>query len=170
MEAERMTVDVSNRFIKLVKYIYLRILYGGDSYIYDIEEYILKSLLCSLSGRNKRVCCEQLKRINLFQRSPDGNIVALYQTCDPYFRAWGDILFDNKEKNFLVYEGAVCIDEGLGMCIKISVYIHRGHISSIEYTYQVNELKSRKKKSIKEINWNSVIKSDVYVNDTKLYI
>ena len=111
-------------------------------------------MLICLNGSDKKNFLQQLNKLDFVQRSPDGKIVALYESRDTYFKFWGDILLTNKMGNFLAYKiklsGDVCPKKNL----TVEVFFHKGRISSIEYKEKMAWPKTQKKVPLVNLDWS----------------
>ncbi|WP_339339737.1 hypothetical protein [uncultured Oceanicoccus sp.] len=131
-----------------------RLIHSGKTYLYDLEVFALKNMLIFLDGSDRKNFLQQLNKLDLVQRSPDGKIVALYESRDAYFKFWGDILLTNKMGGFLAYKikltGDVCPKKNL----TVEVFFHKGRISSIEYKGKMAWPKTQKKVRLVNLDWS----------------
>ena len=111
-------------------------------------------MLICLNGSDRKNFLQQLNKLDLVQRSPNGKIVALYESRDTYFKSWGNILLTNKRGGVLAYKiklsGDVCPKKNL----TVEVFFHKGRISSIEYKGKMAWPKTQKKVRLVNLDWS----------------
>lgn len=143
---------------------------GGKTYIYDIEAFALSKLFQSLAEPDKSNFLRQLIRLNFVQRSPDGKIVALYQSSDTYFKSWDEILIKNRQENMLAFRinisGELCPKRSL----VIEIYFHQGRISSIEYKGAMEWPSTQEKIRLENFLWQDYKEPDVNVLSSELFV
>ncbi|MEX2962243.1 hypothetical protein [Microbulbifer sp. TYP-18] len=133
--------------------IWYELVHGGETYLYDLEVVVLKNMLASMEGANKDCFLQQLNRLDLIQRSPDGRIVTLFEARDTYFKSWDNILLDNKKDYFLAYKAKVSGDICPKNSLTIEVFFHRGRIGTIEYKRKMEWPVGQKKIQLRKIDW-----------------
>lgn len=132
--------------------------------------FALHKMLMSLDEIDKKIFYQQLKRLDLVQRSPNGKIVALFQRKDTYFRRWNEILLSNRSENYLAYRikvsGDICPKKNL----MIEVFTHQGRISSIEFKSKMAWPKGQEKVPLGELDWMAFELKDINVISAELLI
>ena len=102
-------------------------------------------MLNSLNENNKYNFLQQLNKLNLLQRSPNGKIVSLFESRDTYFKFWGDILLDNTSKYLLAYKMKVSGDACPKRDLTVEISVHKGRIATIGHKGKTAWPKTQKK-------------------------
>ena len=129
----------------VLRNIWYELVYGGKTYLYDLEVFALKNMLICLNGSDRKDFLQQLNKLDFVQRSPDSKIVSLFESRDTYFKFWGDILLDNTSKYLLAYKMKVSGDACPKRDLTVEISVHKGRIATIGHKGKTAWPKTQKK-------------------------
>lgn len=103
---------------------------------------------------------KQLVKFDLVQRQARGTKSVFYSVRDPQFQSWGDDdFFPVREEDYKVFAGTLTgkIDD-VTESVQFSVYLHRGRLSSLEFSSELGALASLPKGLLVEAEnqWQSM--------------
>jgi len=115
------------------RWIFNRIITGGNSWLRDYEASTIEVLFHLLPAEDKIKLLEQLKRLDIVQRSPNGKVVQVFELVDTLRKHWssnillpmhGDVEIAFR---FKLYRDTKSYLNGI-------IYVSNGALTSLEYS------------------------------------
>jgi hypothetical protein len=116
----------------------------GSNKLHHYEAVCLTAWSSNLSGELQQKLERQKIKFDLVQRQANGMKSVFYSVSDPQYQSWTDNdLFPLRDENQKVFSGTLTGTIGdITESVKFYIYLHRGRLSSIEFTSEPGALAS----------------------------
>lgn len=137
---EGVTVDVIENICTVITRLYYKVL--GSSELLHYEDVCLRAWKSTLSIAEMQKVDSQLRKFDFIQRQARGTKSVFFSLKDPQYRSWSDAeLFLERGEEKSVYVGNLSGRIGdVEESVKFRIYLHRGRLSSIEFSSEPGAL------------------------------